>query len=200
MITRRDVHLNLDLRATHEILDGLLHYGDKGKEGFEHACYYHAYASVARVLRPKAVLEIGVRRGYALVAMLRGFPGIQRIVGIDTEGWVNSSQTLAFENLRAIGYVGELELPVASSRGFSSSLGSAQFDIVHVDGDHSYESAVADILEYWPFVRSGGALIVDDLQQFDVMRALVDALPKLKQLSGSFYFPTGTGWRILVKE
>jgi protein-L-isoaspartate O-methyltransferase len=200
MITRRDVHLNLDLRPTHEILSGLVHYGDKSKEGFEHACYYHAYSAVARIVRPKAVLEIGVRRGYALAAMLRGFSGIQHIVGIDTEGWVARSQALAFENLRAIGYTGTLDLPVVSSRGFSDRLGAAQFDIVHVDGDHSYESAVSDIFEYWPSVVSGGVMIVDDLQQFDVMRALVDALPKLLKLSSSFYFPTGTGWRILVKE
>ncbi len=37
-----------------------------------------------------------------------------------------------------------------------------EFDIVYIDGDHSYEVALSDIVTYSPLLRSGGYLIVDD--------------------------------------
>lgn len=202
MITRKDIHLNLDTRQTSEILANLPHYGNKIGEGFEHACYYHAYVSVALIIKPKSVLEVGVRLGYSLVSMLRGFSKIENIVGIDTETWVPESQRLAKENLCAAGYSGSLQLPSVSSRGYAAKLKDfGTFDIVHIDGDHSYYGALLDMLEYWPLVRAGGGvMIVDDLQRFDVMRAVVDAVPKLDFVDSNFYFPTGTGWRVFVKK
>lgn len=36
------------------------------------------------------------------------------------------------------------------------------YDIVYIDGGHSYEVAASDILHYSPMVKSGGYLVVDD--------------------------------------
>lgn len=197
-ITREDVQKNLDPRSTEEILAGLPHYGNKYEEGFEHSCYYHAYSAVAKLLRPEAVVEIGVKRGYSLVTIVRAFPGVRSIVGIDNEGWVPGSQKMAWENLCAAGYKGKLELPITVSRGFARRL-MGKFDLVHVDGEHTYDGARLDMIEYWPLLRPGGVMIVDDLQAVDVMRAVVEVVPKLPGRTNDFYFPTGTGWRVVVK-
>lgn len=200
MLTRSAIEMHLDPRKTPEILAGLVHYGERIGEGFEHSCYYHAYVAVAQVLKPESILEIGVKRGYSLVSLFRGFNGIRRIYGIDTQGWVPDSQRMARENLRAAGYAGELTLPVVSSRGYAKMLPQVPpFDLIHVDGDHSYDGAYRDILEYWPLLREGGSMIVDDLQMIAVAKALVDALPKLVGVKGHFYFPTGTGWWVVNK-
>lgn len=199
-ITRADVHLHMDTRPTKEILAGLKHYGNVAGEGFEHACYYQAYVGIAKAAKPRSVLEIGVKHGYSLVSMLRGYSGITCIVGLDLQTYYPDSQRLARENLWAAGYRDRLELPVASSHGYSKKFEPlALFDLVHVDGDHTYEGACQDIAEYWPRVQKGGVMIVDDLQCWDVMKAILDTVPGCPGVTDRFYVPTGTGWIVVVK-
>lgn len=38
-----------------------------------------------------------------------------------------------------------------------------EFDLVLVDGDHSAEGALTDLLNAWPLVRPGGILVMDDI-------------------------------------
>lgn len=57
---------------------------------------------------------------------------------------------------------------VALHRGYSTDpllrarLGEERFEVVYVDGDHSYEGARQDFLTYGPKVVPGGWLIADD--------------------------------------
>lgn len=37
------------------------------------------------------------------------------------------------------------------------------FDVLYIDGDHSYEGASADLANYSPFVRSGGLILMHDV-------------------------------------
>lgn len=41
-----------------------------------------------------------------------------------------------------------------------------EYDLVYVDGDHSYEGALQDIREYGALVRTGGYLVIDDAGSF----------------------------------
>jgi hypothetical protein len=53
-------------------------------------------------------------------------------------------------------------------RGYSTdpqiirSLVDESFDVLYIDGDHSYEGVVSDIRHYGPLVRESGFLVVDD--------------------------------------
>jgi hypothetical protein len=40
---------------------------------------------------------------------------------------------------------------------------SGHFDLVLVDGDHSYEGAMADLENVWPLVRPGGCVVFHDI-------------------------------------
>lgn len=57
---------------------------------------------------------------------------------------------------------------VTLHRGFSTDpalrarLGDAQFEIIYVDGDHTYEGALHDFSQYGPKVVPGGWLVADD--------------------------------------
>jgi len=42
----------------------------------------------------------------------------------------------------------------------------APFDIVYIDGDHSYDATVSDIVIYGQLLRPGGFLVVDDASNF----------------------------------
>jgi hypothetical protein len=41
-----------------------------------------------------------------------------------------------------------------------------EFDLIYIDGDHSYEGARFDILTYAPLIRDGGYLVMDDAAFF----------------------------------
>jgi predicted O-methyltransferase YrrM len=40
---------------------------------------------------------------------------------------------------------------------------AGHFDLVLVDGDHSYEGAMADLENVWPLVRPGGCVVFHDI-------------------------------------
>jgi cephalosporin hydroxylase len=42
-----------------------------------------------------------------------------------------------------------------------------QFDLVLVDGDHSAEGALADLINAWPLVKTGGILVMDDIRHLN---------------------------------
>ncbi len=57
------------------------------------------------------------------------------------------------------------------------------FDIVFIDGDHSYANAKADIGAWHDAVRVGGALLIHDVERADVM---IKGVPELRRLLDEF--------------
>ena len=49
-------------------------------------------------------------------------------------------------------------------------------DMLFIDGDHSYEGAKADLLDYTPKIKPGGVLAMHDFNVDTVNRALYDVL------------------------
>ncbi|MFA6049691.1 MAG: class I SAM-dependent methyltransferase [Candidatus Paceibacterota bacterium] len=47
----------------------------------------------------------------------------------------------------------------------------APYDIVYIDGDHSYEGALQDIVEFGPMLKVGGYMVVDDAANYKKMPA-----------------------------
>lgn len=60
---------------------------------------------------------------------------------------------------------------------------SNTFDLIYIDGDHSYEGALADAQNAYPMLENGGILIFDDYNndQFGVMKAVDEFLATLPQ-------------------
>lgn len=56
------------------------------------------------------------------------------------------------------------------------------FDVVFIDAGHDYESAMADIVVWWPLVREGGFLCGHDFQQKfpGVMKAVAENFPLMR--------------------
>jgi predicted O-methyltransferase YrrM len=38
-----------------------------------------------------------------------------------------------------------------------------KLDLLHIDGNHSTEQAMYDVVNYTPFIKSGGYLVMDDM-------------------------------------
>lgn len=50
------------------------------------------------------------------------------------------------------------EFSPEASQGFEDE----SFDLVYIDGDHSYEAVKADMAAWWPKVAPGGTMVLDD--------------------------------------
>lgn len=185
------------------ILEGLPHRaaGDAEAGWWASPDYYPLYAALASIVRPRAVLEVGVRLGYSLVALLRGHPEIARITGVDDESGVAGSMALALGNLKAAGWRGEPELLRLRSHQFHASWPvESRYDLAHVDGDHATPAAFLDVWECWRRLAPGGVLVVDDAGAACVRRAVEEARTALPDVAEESYVPTYTGWWLARKR
>lgn len=101
------------------------------------------------------ILEIGVRTGISTAAFLRGLEkNGGHLYSLDTNsdcGKVFAGHpqwTFIHGDSRDASVIGRMLCP---------------FDILFIDGDHTYEGVKADLANYAPLVKSGGRIILHDV-------------------------------------
>lgn len=142
---------------------------------------------LARELRPKTYLEVGVRRGFSMAMVAARAPEVE-IYGFDLwapdyAGSPNPGARFVQSEMRKVGYekkvhfingdshqtlpaffrnvrLSALDWP-KSRLGFKSKPRS--FDLVTIDGDHSLPGAYQDLLDTMPYCAVGGAVVFDDI-------------------------------------
>ena len=73
---------SVDLSAVYDVADDV-HFGSRSVAEQRVYNWYHAYGAL---VRPKRILEIGVRRGYSALCLIQGAEGnAQKYLGIDSE-------------------------------------------------------------------------------------------------------------------
>lgn len=122
------------------------------------------------------VVDIGVDYGFSTFHMAKDFPHAD-VVGVSnfelnpgSHDWVRSNLA-SFPNLRLL--VGE-----------SSSIGTGfgkEIDLLHIDGDHSYEGVKRDFTAWEPWVRPGGRVLFHDTVTFGTVRQFFDEIPGRKR-------------------
>lgn len=145
------------------------------RDGVLQTGYYNYYYSYGRHFRPKSVFEIGVRAGYTGYFIMLGSAGATRKYrGIDLEVYLGGS------NARARRLLGRVCADVSVQHGNSHALkdlGDA-YDLIHVDGDHTYGGKVQDLELAWRSLAPGGVVVVDDCwsegPKAEVLRATQD--------------------------
>lgn len=118
-----------------------------------------------------ACLEIGVHRGQIL-ALWRTLNPAANIVGLSPYDGAEMGVSRDYrEDVRQLfdhfrlsphptmvqGYSDDEKVIAKVTRKYK-----AGFDVVYIDGGHSYETTKSDILSYAPLVRPGGFLVIDD--------------------------------------
>lgn len=131
------------------------------------ACYRAVLA-----LRPTRVLEIGTARGGSLYLWTQAATDDALIVSLDLPGGAYGG---AYPECRAPFYEAfarpgqRLVLLRGDSHKAESRqrvvdlFGAAPLDFLFIDGDHTYDGAKADFLQYGPLVRSGGLIGFHDI-------------------------------------
>lgn len=135
---------------------------------------------------PTTIVEIGVWAGKSLIPMAQALKtlGKGKIYGIDPWDSQESIQGVANEANRAYwGYVDheavfqelvrnieqfELEAQVELIRSTSAEAPPIHdIDILHIDGNHSDGTSYIDVIKWAPLVKSGGWIIVDDINWYE---------------------------------
>lgn len=129
---------------------------------------HDALTACVWTIKPDSYLEIGVDGGGSLRTVLEEASKVGHIpTRIDLCDLWTGHAGHKFTNFDHI-------KPILNSFGASATfhqgdsgvtvpniLGS--FDLILVDGDHSFEAAYTDLTNAWPLLRSGGLLVLDDI-------------------------------------
>lgn len=119
----------------------------------------------------KVGVEIGVQRGVYSSHILRTAPGVH-LHSIDpwavygdskvTEPAQERNYKIALERLNPFVADGRCTIHREYSQKAASLFPDGSLDFVYVDGDHSFDACVTDLITYVPKVRRGGMVAVHD--------------------------------------
>jgi predicted O-methyltransferase YrrM len=130
--------------------------------------------------------EIGVCHGFTTEAFAKNIPNITKLYAIDNyptyvdwDGTRITTERQAEIKRRCYERISKfpcIEISYDSSDEFHSKLEDNSLDFIFVDGDHSYEAAYRDFVNYLPKVKSGGVFAGHDIYLSSVQNAIRDAL------------------------
>lgn len=176
-----------------KILGGRVQGKDLGAEWITQPNYYDWYFAVGLVVSPRIIGEIGVRYGYSLLSMAKG-AGECRVFGWDMESYEPECIPVATKNL-----AGHMPWIIKADTQKLPTLGmDGQFDLFHVDGDHTYGGAIHDCDLAWDALKPGGILIADDMLHTESTRDAVRWFAEHKGIECPV-IPTYGGLAVMVK-
>jgi len=202
----------------HVPIDQIAHPSDRSIFGshFGEQSYYADFAGIARKQAPHSILEIGVRYGYSGLAMCLGAraAGVEtvRYVGMDAEFFSGPepgdyqsgrrSNTIAKENFKKHApWVQSTFYSVDTQKSpIPEAVLEERFDLINVDGDHSYEGCLKDMRSVWPLLNKYGLMIVDDTGMEGVRGAIETFIAELHSEIEHQWCSNERGFCILMKR
>jgi hypothetical protein len=125
---------------------------------------YRTKYAIAKLVKPKRILEVGVRFGYSAYAFLSA-GDVDVYVGLDFDEpswgsytgvpreWAQERLCAAFPTVAIMTYK-------LNTQTDDFWFDTRRFELVHVDADHSYHGALNDMRKFWPFTER--VMVVDD--------------------------------------
>lgn len=111
-------------------------------------------------------LEIGVYEGRSLSWALQNVLTHPSSLGTGIDLFCVSRQEHVEENLRRLGVSGWARLICGASSEILPTLDRESYDIVFVDGDHSAQGTLSDLVLSWNLIKQNGFMVVDDYSLF----------------------------------
>lgn len=125
------------------------------------------YWKIIEYIKPDSILEIGTYAGQTLGLMIEASG---RTDGTYTSVDVNIDRLLTFKTLFK-----NLNIEYLTIDSKELNL-NKKYDVIHIDGDHSYEYAANDLEKVSPCLHNNSILIIDDYKLPGVDRAIDDLL------------------------
>lgn len=140
-----------------EILGGHIEPGEENADTLLQKDTYAWYWAFSSLLTPDKIGEIGVLFGYSALALLAPHKNIPLYIGYDAQLYAPDSNERARAKLPKNANV------ILSDTQKVYELLEKDFDLLHIDGDHTEEGASHDLALAKDAVKSGGWIIVDDI-------------------------------------
>jgi predicted O-methyltransferase YrrM len=115
-------------------------------------------------MRPHVIVELGCQFGFSAIAFAQ--PGLGTIYTIDR--FLGPPERNTFERCRAniaASRVTNIELIRGDFRILAQSW-SKPIDLLHIDGNHTYDDVRLDFTQWSPHVRGGGVILMHDTRSF----------------------------------
>jgi ADP-heptose:LPS heptosyltransferase/predicted O-methyltransferase YrrM len=187
---------------------------DKNESSFDLVSFLNWYA---HEFKPESYFEIGVRRGRSMCQIISESSNTE-IVGMDL--WIknyssipeegifteNPGPEFVLKELKKFGLTKAPNLFQGDSRTelvklFNNKNNLQLFDLIVVDGDHTYEGAKSDLTIMFEHLKEGGVLVFDDITH-PSHRELRELWEEFKVQKQEFIFIedlSGTGTGIAIK-
>jgi cephalosporin hydroxylase len=114
---------------------------------------YDVYEEMVRKYKPESVLEVGVLFGFSAIAMLWGGKDcIEKYTGFDIELFTKGSNEMAGKNIDLLYKRISIKCPRENIQFLREphTFPSGNFDLVHIDGDHSFKGCYSDMQKFYP--------------------------------------------------
>jgi predicted O-methyltransferase YrrM len=151
------------------------------------------YWSLAKVLKPKTFLEIGVRFGFSFLPTIQGSTEMEYALGIDLETYGNN--TIANENIGKY-YSGKAKWEI--QHGDSQELKELPqfFDLISIDGCHDYDCKIHDLRLC---IGKCDYVILDDYDYHNDVRRSTDFFLETyaEHIEWNLYIPTFRGSQLI---
>jgi len=174
----------------------------------------HYKVAIAQMLKPKRILEIGIRAGYSAAAFLYQNPdatyvGMDLNLSIKGRGLWGGQKNFMHHATKMLGKLyphATIQTYVMDSLGQEAKALVASeepFDLIHVDGDHSEEGCLKDLQLAATCIRPGGIILADDFKENPpwnrAQTGVTAAVKKFTESSDWSYFalPSTTGEAVI---
>ena len=129
---------------------------------------WNVIATLGEVYKPKAYLEIGVREGDSLKSLIKHHrPELLCLCDTWGTAWGGSGRgnfDHIIELLKDLEFEGEAVFLSGYSQTLVPQLEKKYtFDLILVDGNHSYRGAWLDLHNSWKILKKGGYMAMDDI-------------------------------------
>jgi predicted O-methyltransferase YrrM len=149
-------------------------------------------ASLIKMSKYRTVLEIGVFEGETSQHLINAIPQGGQYVGIDINDY-RTQQTIA--TMEAGGK--SIDFILGNSLEELNVLPKNHFDLIFVDGDHSFEHVLKEFKLVEKLIARGGVLVYHDTIHLEGPKKLVDYAAYYKYKTTTLNTPEGRGISIL---
>jgi FkbM family methyltransferase len=155
--------------------------------------YYEWNYAIAKVLKPKTFLEIGVRFGFSFLPTLLGSEQLEYALGWDLETYGNN--TVATTNIGTY-YKGSCKWNVSHIDSQEQTELPQFFDLVNIDGCHDYTCKIHDLKLA---IKKSKWILIDDYDYHsEVRRAVDDFIKEFEHsIKQHIYIPTFRGTKLI---
>jgi hypothetical protein len=112
------------------------------------------------------ILEIGINKGYSINLFRKWFIN-SRIIGIDNGDEITDEYRTFINNIENV----ELIWGDAYSDTIINKFENESIDYLIDDGPHTTQSQLDCIEKWYPKIKKGGTLIIEDIQSFDTTKS-----------------------------